>query len=311
MDLSTGSSDSDSEARSDASSDNSDRASASGESSTDGMTSTDGMASESSTDGDGSSDSSSSEGVEDQSASAPEDDAAEDGEPERDHLEHCILGAKCSRCRWIANRANWKRKLTCDVSGESVVWIEERVGIGKPWGLGCKVCRWAGISSKFARGEVTGDRMTALYQLQRHGNHVGEKRSQGHARALRKLTQKSENEEKTSSTITATTLCRSDVPSLPMFYSAYQGAKSGHSFQTHTRNCELLELAGAPIHKERRSRFVVRFPLGCWVWPLLALFTIRPCPRPCGPKKCVCECLRKNFELLGDVGLQTHWIHMD
>ena len=51
---------------------------------------------------------------------------------------------------------------------------------------------------------------------------------------------------------------RCDVPALPMFYNAYQGAKAGHSFRNYTSNCSLLRISGAVVHTECHSRFVAK-----------------------------------------------------
>ena len=105
--------------------------------------------------------------------------------------EHCTLGG-----RWIRHRAAWRKKLTFRINGECGSWVEECVDVNNSWGLECKVCRWAGESSKFARGEIRCRRATALYQLMHHGNHTKTTTrnlpNRGHARALLKFERKAE-----------------------------------------------------------------------------------------------------------------------
>ena len=136
------------------------------------------------------------------------------GEVEAEHKEHCTLGAiNCPRCRWIRHRVQWRAKLTFRIHDERGSWVEECVDVNKSWGLGCKVCRWAGESSKFARGEIRCIRATRLYQLMRHGNHTTTTKqnheNRGHARALRKLARKAEQPDapKTPGGLRGTSRC--------------------------------------------------------------------------------------------------------
>ena len=69
----------------------------------------------------------------------------------------------CPRCRFMRDRPKFEATLTYDVgNGETGTWIEQRCTAEHAWGLGCKICRWAGHDSAFARGEVRSDRATAL-----------------------------------------------------------------------------------------------------------------------------------------------------
>eukprot|EP00975_Prorocentrum_lima_P060178 12620783-Prorocentrum_lima.AAC.1 len=37
-------------------------------------------------------------------------------------------------------------------TGSSGTWVEEVLHRGQSWGLGCTLCRWAGINGEFGRG---------------------------------------------------------------------------------------------------------------------------------------------------------------
>ena len=132
--------------------------------------------------------------VECSEANSSGDSDGEVGEVEAEHnKECCTLGKlRCARCRWICCRSQWRKKLIFQIAGERGSWVEECVDVNESWGLGCKVCRWAGESSKFARGEIRGSRASRFYQLLlRHGNHTrATKRNRvnrGHAGSLLKL----------------------------------------------------------------------------------------------------------------------------
>ncbi len=82
---------------------------------------------------------------------------SEAGEVEAEHKKRCALGVqRCPHCRWIRHRSVWKKCLNFEIQGQRSCWVEEVVDVGKSWGLGCKLRRWAGEPTKCARGEVRG-----------------------------------------------------------------------------------------------------------------------------------------------------------
>ena len=179
-----------------------------------------------------------------------------------EHLRRFGSDHRCPRCRWMRDRAAWIKELTYqDSSGEVGSWVEEVHGPGRPWGLGCKVCRWAGLTDIFARGLVRGDRNTQLTALKRHGGHLPTmsrtgrqvRCAQGHAFAQAKLL--AEDSERR---LDPDKPPRNDVPGLPLFFNAYKNAKDGASFCSFTRDVKVLRAAGAPIPKSRDSRFVAK-----------------------------------------------------
>lgn len=179
-----------------------------------------------------------------------------------EHLRKYGKNHKCPRCRWMRNREAWRMQLTyTDRDGKTGVWVEERCEPGHPWGLGCKVCRWAGSQSLFGRGDVRRDRGTTLTSLRRHGNHGlgGMRVTREHANALAKLLDNTDSDEAHPGHGGE----RADVPSFAMLYTAYKGAKAGCSFSSYTRDLEVSRCSGANIPKSRSSRHVAKRIVEC------------------------------------------------
>ena len=57
-------------------------------------------------------------------------------------------------------------------------WIEGICDPQRPCGLGCNVCRLAGMDSAYARGEIRGKNKLNFTDLRRHGGAVGTPRGQ-------------------------------------------------------------------------------------------------------------------------------------
>ena len=101
----------------------------------------------------------------------------------------------------------------------------------------------------------------------RHGNNIRHQQNtgkqhetRGHVRALRKLERKAATEQSDAPETPGGRISegRRDVPALPFFYNAYQGAKTGHSFMNYTKNCSLLRISGSVVNTGHDSRFVAK-----------------------------------------------------
>lgn len=79
----------------------------------------------------------------------------------------------------------WAQQLTYETEGGTGTWLEQRCDPSHPWGLGCKVCRWAGLAGPFAQTAVRCERGTRLSSLLRHGNHLARQTGQLPARRVK------------------------------------------------------------------------------------------------------------------------------
>ena len=92
---------------------------------------------------------------------------------------------KGPRCRFMRCRDKYEAALTYDLgNGESGTWLVQVCTVEHAWGLGCKLCRWAGKDTAFARGEIRGERATQLARLRRHAH---ADRCHAHREALEEL----------------------------------------------------------------------------------------------------------------------------
>ena len=168
---------------------------------------------------------------------------------------------KCPRCRFMRSRDKYEATLTYDCGGgETGTWLEQVCTAEHPWGLGCKVCRWAGKDTAFARGEVRSERATQLARLRRHAN---EDRCHAHREALEELRKTSEDTSLKADAQPPEAGPRDDVPALAHFYAAYKVAKKGQSFQSYESDLEMMRAGGAPLSKSRGSRFVCKNMIEC------------------------------------------------
>ena len=77
----------------------------------------------------------------------------------------------CHRCFWAHNQKQWERQCVFqdNRTGETLVWLQETANPMKQvWGLGCILCRNAGIKNTFARFRAS----AKLSNILRHGNHT-------------------------------------------------------------------------------------------------------------------------------------------
>ena len=132
---------------------------------------------------------------------------------------------QCPRCKFMRQQEE-----VCDMctyqcpSGSVGTWVEEVCRPGHPWGLGCKLCRWAKVNSMWSRGCMRSDRGTQLTSLLRHGNHRSEKTRKGKdnyiCRAHEESQQKLLDSEKSSGErggVSPADELRQDAPALPQF----------------------------------------------------------------------------------------------
>ena len=137
-------------------------------------------------------------------------------------------------------------------SGSVGTWVEEVCRPGHPWGLGCKLCRWANVNSIWSQGCMRSDRGTQLFSLLRHGNHRPDKTWKGKdnyiCRAHEESQKKLLDSEKSSGECGGMSLSdelRQDVPTLPQFFYSIQDRQGGSFF--------LLLREGYGSHKGMRS----------------------------------------------------------
>ena len=72
-----------------------------------------------------------------------------------EHLKKHGKNHRCGRCVWKRNRRTWEWLLVYRTkSGHMEPWIEEICDPQPPWGLGCKLCRLAGMDNAYARGDI-------------------------------------------------------------------------------------------------------------------------------------------------------------
>lgn len=87
---------------------------------------------------------------------------------------------KCQRCQYYT-RSQELRRICCwtlPTTDEKCTWLMEHPGAetgSHEWGLGCTVCRWAGLNSKMAKC-----RIQTIHKLNRHQN------SRAHKQALQR-----------------------------------------------------------------------------------------------------------------------------
>ena len=143
-------------------------------------------------------------------------------ETQTEHIRKHGQNHQCPRCRSMRHREEIFKTCTYQCpSGSIGTWVEEVCRPGRPWGLGCKLCRWAGVNSIWSRGCVRSDRGTQLTSLMRHGNHRPEKTRKGktnkicrvHEESQQKLLDSEKPSDERGGVSPADDL-RSDVPTL-------------------------------------------------------------------------------------------------
>lgn len=179
----------------------------------------------------------------------------------------------------MRNKDVWRQCLTYkDTEGNVGTWVEEHCTFEHPWGLGCKVCRWAGVQTLFGVGDARGWRQTDLRALRRHGNHLRNQTARGrtvparkerfqhvalhivtnhdlsfigfvcpmrnvqeHAVALQKLL--------ATSNATPEIVRHDDHIPVSMIYMAYKVAHAGEAFQSYSRDAEVARASGTSLSR--------------------------------------------------------------
>ena len=85
---------------------------------------------------------------------------------------------KCQRCRYYAQHHALQRRcsLVLAITNEMFTWLMEHPGAetgSHEWGLGCCICRWAGLDTKMAQCQKQ-----CLIKLERHQNSSAHKRAE-------------------------------------------------------------------------------------------------------------------------------------
>ena len=174
-----------------------------------------------------------------------------------EHLKKHGKKHRCARCVWQRSRQKWECALVYTTKhGLMEPWVEEICDPQRPWGLGCKLCRLAGIDNAYARGEIRGKNRIHFPGLQRHGGRVGTplgKRPahcRAHMRAQEKVLQMVEGEDPD----------RRDVPNRGLCMTAYKIAKAGASFQSYEVDVQTSRACGGRLPNSRRSRKTAKTP---------------------------------------------------
>ena len=163
-----------------------------------------------------------------------------------DHLRKHGKSHDCGRCLWMRNRHRWRPQLVYrDREGGEASWIEERSTAVEPWALGCKICRWRGMTDIWGTTSARGQNCK-LNKLKRHAT------APSHARAQQALLQVNVEEADLSSVVVPDD--RHDVPCFAMCFAAWQGALKGAAFSTYSSDLQWARSAGAPIPRSRESR---------------------------------------------------------
>ena len=127
-------------------------------------------------------------------------------------------------------------------------WIEEICDPQRPWGLGCKLCRLAGMDNAYARGEIWGVNRVRFASLWRHGGVARGKRCrapcQAHMRA----------QEIALDIVQQEGPDRRDVPGRESCMIAYRIAQAGGSYRSYEVERRLLKECGGGGSNSRRSR---------------------------------------------------------
>jgi hypothetical protein len=164
------------------------------------------------------------------SMSAAQEVKEEAIETQTEHIRKHGQNHQCPRCRFMRHREEIFKTCTYQCpSGSIGTWVEEVCRPGHPWGLGCKLCRWAGVNSIWSRGCVRSDRGTQLTSLMRHGNHRREKSQKGktndicraHEESQQKLLDSEKPSDERGGVSPADDLL-SDVPTLAQFFYSIQ-----------------------------------------------------------------------------------------
>lgn len=134
----------------------------------------------------------------------------------------------CGRCRYKRNVHRWRREFVFETrSGDRRSWLEQKRGGAGPWAIGCRVCRLAGMKSKWARTDFCGDKVGPC-MLRAHA------RSRPHARAVDLLLKGADEDAEVAALCAAEDRC--DVPGFAMCFAAYKGALKGASFVDYTED---------------------------------------------------------------------------
>ena len=156
----------------------------------------------------------------------------------------------------MREKSAWSEVLTFqDREGTIGTWVEDVSMPGHPWGLGCKVCRWGGMVSTFAAGEVRSRYAITLRALRLHGNHTPAKTSKGrvvrrcakHEMALANISRSPAGARALVSGIIG-------APSLGQLYTAYKCEKAGANLCSYTKDLNVSRASGASIPQCRSSR---------------------------------------------------------
>jgi hypothetical protein len=105
-------------------------------------------------------------------------------ESSQQHLSRHVdvaIRKKCQRCQYYKRSQELQHicSWVLPTTNEECVWLMEHPGAetrSHEWGLGCSICRWAGLDTKMARCQIQ-----TIHKLGRHQN------CQKHKRALQRL----------------------------------------------------------------------------------------------------------------------------
>ena len=179
-----------------------------------------------------------------------------------EHVQRHGESHNCGRCRYKRNVHRWRREFVFEThSGDHRSWLEQKRGGAGPWAIGCRVCRLACMKSKWAKTDVSGDRVGPR-MLRKHA------KSRPHARAVDILLKGPAQDAEVATLCTAEDRC--DVPGFAMCFAAYKGALKGSSFVDYTEDLDFAEMAGAKVMQSRRSRMTARQLVECFADVLCA-----------------------------------------
>ncbi len=132
-------------------------------------------------------------------------------------------------------------------SGHMEPWIEEICDPQRPWGLGCKLCRLAGVDNAYASGEIWGLKRVRFGSLWRHGCVAQGQRCrapcQAHMRA----------QEIASEIVQQEGPDRRDVPGRESCMIAYRIAQAGGSYRSYEVERRLLGAAAGVLRDDDRE----------------------------------------------------------
>ena len=225
-------------------------------------------------------------------ARSSEDDEEDDEDDEEDDIceswrAHVLRFGKhhqkCGRCSWMRQRRILVEENTfVETDGVLTTWLEESSCPGKPWGVGCLVCRLAlehqrehqralpaparkvegtrvvGAKKRKRATEplrpnifaVTRARTIAQLEPARLRRHASSRAHKAALLALGKLDAAGGPASKEAD--------RNDVPAKALLYAAYKGARQGHSFRDYEGDVDLLGCTGSNVARSRRGRKVAK-----------------------------------------------------